>query len=149
MRRYSIPKSGGCLPHQLAKAAREAMMPLDKRTITADDFFPLKEWRVLSPRPDTCCPTHTQAYPGVEKIADDRYRGHNLRGHSQGHPRGYPRAAADGADGPEMRMVFSPLLDRFYAGQDYRISRSQDLGLRPHPQRASDPVLGGHRIPFG
>ena len=99
-------------------AAREALMPLDKRTITADDFFPLKEWRVLA-LVGYMLPDPYTGNPGVEKIADDRYRVTTYAATRKGTLEATlelrlmePMA--------EMRMVFSPLLDRFYAGQDYR-----------------------------
>ena len=46
-------------------------MPLDKRTITADDFFPKKEWRVLALAGYMLPDPYTGA-PGLEQIADDR-----------------------------------------------------------------------------
>ena len=57
--------------------------------------------------------------PGVEKIADDRYRVTTYAATRRGTLEATlelrlmePMA--------QMQMVFSPLLDRFYAGQDYR-----------------------------
>ncbi len=101
------------------RAAREALMPLDRRTITADDFFPLKEWRVLA-LVGYMLPDPYTGNPGVEKIADDRYRVTTYAATRKGTLEATlelrlmdPMA--------EMRMVFSPLLDRFYAGQDYRV----------------------------
>jgi hypothetical protein len=100
------------------RSAREALMPVDRRTITADDFFPLKEWRVLALAgymlPDPYSGAH-----GVEQVADDRYRVTT---------RAATRLGVIDAtlelqlmeELEEMRMVFSPLLDRFYSGQDYR-----------------------------
>jgi len=99
-------------------AAREALMPLDKRTITADDFFPLKAWRVLA-LVGYMLPDPYTGNPGVEKIDDDRYRVTTYAATRNGTLEATlqlrlmePMA--------QMRMVFSPLLDRFYAGQDYR-----------------------------
>jgi hypothetical protein len=100
------------------RSAREAMMPVDRRTITADDFFPLKEWRVLALAGYLLPDPYTGAN-GVEQVADGRYRVTT---------RAATRLGMIDATLEfrlmepleEMRMVFSPLLDRFYSGQDYR-----------------------------
>jgi hypothetical protein len=100
------------------RSAREAMMPVDRRTITADDFFPLKEWRVLA-LDGYLLPDPYSGAEGVEQLADDRYRVTT---------RAATRLGVIDATlefrlmepFEEMRMVFSPLLDRFYSGQDYR-----------------------------
>jgi len=100
------------------REAREALMPLDKSTITADDFFPLKEWRVLA-LVGYMLPDPYTGNPGVEKIADDRYRVTTYAATR----RGTLEATLElrlMEPMEQMRMVFSPLLDRFYAGQDYR-----------------------------
>lgn len=98
--------------------ARAAGMPIGVRVSTIDDFFPKKEWRVLSLSSAMLADPYT-GMPGVEDLGKGRYRVTT-------------RAATRGAmveasltlrltePPPEMRMVFSPLLDRFYAGQDYR-----------------------------
>ena len=93
------------------------LMPVQRATITADDFFPHKEWRVLAlasymlPDPYTGC-------DGVEKVAEDRYRV-TTRAATR---RGMMEVTLElrlMEPVEEMRMVFSPLLDRFYGGQDY------------------------------
>ncbi|MDX2435488.1 MAG: hypothetical protein QNL88_00425 [Acidobacteriota bacterium] len=100
------------------RAARAALMPVHKATLTADDFFPLKEWRVLAlasymlPDPYTGC-------DGVEKVADDRYRVTTRAATRRGMMDvTLELRLMEPVD--EMQMVFSPLLDRFYGGQDYR-----------------------------
>jgi hypothetical protein len=116
---------GSELPAELIEAygeslrsARSALMPVHRRTITADDFFPLKEWRVLAlagymlPDPYSDC-------DGVEHIADDTYRVTTRAATRLGiMDVTLELRLMEPMD--EMRMVFSPLLDRFYAGQDYR-----------------------------
>ena len=100
------------------RSAREALMPVDRRTITADDFFPLKEWRVLA-LDGYLLPDPYSGADGVEQIADDCYRVTT---------RAATRLGVIDATlqlrlmepVEQMRMVFSPLLDRFYSGQDYR-----------------------------
>jgi hypothetical protein len=100
------------------RSARAALMPVHRRTITADDFFPLKEWRVLAlagymlPDPYSDC-------NGVEQIAEDTYRVTTRAATRLGiMDVTLELRLMEPVD--EMRMVFSPLLDRFYAGQDYR-----------------------------
>jgi hypothetical protein len=100
------------------KSARDALMPVDRRTLTADDFFPLKEWKVLA-LDGYLLPDPYSGAEGVEQVAEDRYRVTT---------RAATRLGVIDAtlelqlmEPPEeMRMVFSPLLDRFYSGQDYR-----------------------------
>jgi hypothetical protein len=100
------------------RSAREALMPVDQRTITADDFFPLKEWRVLA-LAGYMLPDPYSGNKGVEQVADDRYRVTT---------RAATRLGVIDATlelrlmepVEQMRMVFSPLLDRFYTGEDYR-----------------------------
>ena len=93
-------------------------MPVDRRTLTADDFFPLKEWRVLA-LASYMLPDPYSGADGVEQVAEDRFRVTT---------RAATRLGVIDAtvelqlmeELEEMRMVFSPLLDRFYSGQDYR-----------------------------
>jgi hypothetical protein len=100
------------------QSARKALMPVDRRTITADDFFPLKEWRVLA-LDGYMLPDPYSGADGVEQVADDRYRVTT---------RAATRLGVIDATlelrlmepVEQMRMVFSPLLDRFYSGQDHR-----------------------------
>jgi len=100
------------------RSAREALMPVDRRTLTADDFFPLKEWRVLA-LAGYMLPDPYSGANGVEQVAEDRFRVTT---------RAATRLGVIDAtvelqlmeELEQMRMVFSPLLDRFYSGQDYR-----------------------------
>jgi len=100
------------------RAAREALMPVDRRTITADEFFPLKEWRVLA-LDGYMLPDPYSGADGVEQIADDRYRV-TTRAATQLGVIDVTLQLRLMEPVEEMRMVFSPLLDRFYSGQDYR-----------------------------
>ena len=100
------------------RSAREAMMPIDQRTLTADDFFPLKEWRVLA-LAGYLLPDPYSGTDGVEQVAEDRFRV-TTRAATR---LGLVDATVElrlMEPFEEMRMVFSPLLDRFYSGQDYR-----------------------------
>jgi hypothetical protein len=100
------------------RSAREAQMPVDRRTITADDFFPLKEWRVLA-LTGYMLPDPYSGADGVDQVAEDRYRV-TTRAATR---LGFIQATVElrlMEPVEEMRMVFSPLLDRFYSGQDFR-----------------------------
>jgi len=144
------------------RAARDAGMPVGKTHVTIDDFLPLKTWRLLAvagfmlPDPYSGC-------PGVEEVAPSTYRV-TVRA-----------ANRDRADEVELtlrllkspeasRMVFSPLLERLAAGEDFRrrpvkssdsgrirnelqtlcleaLEYSGDGGIRVHFDRIDDQVL--------
>lgn len=103
---------------RILSEARIAGMPMSKKTIRADDFFPNKRWRVLALASYMLPDPYTGA-PGVEEIRSGVYRvtTHAATRHGILEVTLTLRMM-DPAD--EMRMVFSPLLDRFYAGQDFR-----------------------------
>ncbi len=98
--------------------AREAGMPVGRRTLEVDDFFPNKEWRVLAlsgamlPDPYTGMEGVEQVEPGVYRVTS---RASTRLGVLQAT---FTLRLMEPFD--EMKLVFSPLLDRFYAGQDYR-----------------------------
>jgi hypothetical protein len=97
--------------------AREALIPVDRRTITADDFFPLKDWRVLA-LASYMLPDPYTGSQGVEQIDDDRFRVSTRAATRRGVlDVTLELRLMEPMD--EMRMVFSPLLDRFYSGQDH------------------------------
>ena len=100
------------------QSAREALMPVDRRTITADDFFPLKEWRVLA-LDGYMLPDPYSGADGVEQVAEDRYRV-TTRAATKLGVIDVTLELQLMEPFEQMRMVFSPLLDRFYSGQDYR-----------------------------
>ncbi len=98
--------------------ASAACMPIGRRVTTADDFFPAKEWRILSLSSGMLQDPYT-GIDGVEPIGDGVYRVTTRAATRLGQlDVRLTLRLADPTD--EMRMVFSPLLDRFYAGQDYR-----------------------------
>jgi hypothetical protein len=103
---------------QSLQNAREALIPVDRRTITADDFFPLKDWRVLA-LASCMLPDPYTGLDGVEQISDDQFKVTTRAATRKGVlDVTLQMRLMDPMD--EMRMVFSPLLDRFYAGQDYQ-----------------------------
>jgi hypothetical protein len=100
------------------RSARQALMPVKRRTATADDFFPLKNWRVLA-LVGYMLPDPYSGAAGVEEVAEGRYRVTTRAATRQGViDVTLELSLMDPMD--EMRMVFSPLLDRFYSGQDFR-----------------------------
>jgi len=98
--------------------AKAACMPVGLRTSTADDFFPNKEWRVLSLNSAMLEDPYT-GMPGVEQISDDTYEV-TTRAATRAGMVDVTLKLRLMEPMDEMQMVFSPLLDRFYAGQDYR-----------------------------
>ena len=115
-------------------------MPVDKRTLTADDFFPHKEWRVLGSGELSCSPTPTPGCDGVEQVGDDVYRVTTRAATRRGMLEVTLDAAADGArrrDADGLLTAARPLLRR----PGLPRPGGQDLRLGPDPQRAPDPVL--------
>ena len=86
--------------------------------LTIDDFFPRKQWRLMAgsgfilPDPFSGC-------PGVEKVGDGIYRV-TVRAATRNHLGEVAVTLRLAESFEESRLVFSPLLDRFYAGEDYR-----------------------------
>jgi hypothetical protein len=97
--------------------ARAASLPLEQRTLTADDFFPQKEWRVLS-LASAMLPDPYTGMPGVEEVEEDVYRVTTRVATRKRMIDVTLTLRADQTE-REMRMSFSPLLDRYYAGQDH------------------------------
>lgn len=102
----------------LVRHARAAGMPLDKPTFTIDDLFPAKRWRGLA----VCSAMLEDPYtgmPGVEDLGNDTYRV-TTRAACRGRIREVTLSFRLMEPFQESRKIFSPLLDRFYAGEDYR-----------------------------
>ncbi|MEM7357168.1 MAG: hypothetical protein AAF657_40510, partial [Acidobacteriota bacterium] len=100
------------------EAAREAGMPCDRKALTIDDFFPRKQWRGLT-LDGFIQPDPYSSAAGVEALGDEAYRVTVRAATSQG-LRQVALTLRLQETFDESRLVFSPLLDRFYAGQDYR-----------------------------
>lgn len=98
--------------------ARAASMWFPKRTVTVDDFFPKKEWDPLA-LVGCMLPDPYTGSPGVEEVGPGLYRVATLAGSRKGLLRViFTLRLMETLE--ESRLVFSPLLDRFFAGQDYR-----------------------------
>jgi len=98
--------------------ARQAGVPVDKHDCRIGDLFPNKRWEVLAVM-GYMLPDPYSGNPGVEEIETGVYRV-SCRAATR-------RGILDIAlrlrlmEKPEQaRLVFTPLLDRFYAGADYR-----------------------------
>jgi hypothetical protein len=101
----------------IMESAHTADMPLDKKAIHADDFFPNKKWRVLALASYMLPDPYTGA-PGVEQVGETSYRVTTYAASRYGILEvALTLRMMEPAE--EMQMVFSPLLDRFYSGQDY------------------------------
>ncbi len=103
----------------MIRDAKEAGLPVDKRVIRADDFFPEKNWEVVA-LVGYMNPDPYSGAPGVTKVEENVYRStvriatptgdktitftlELLKRHDEG------------------RLVFNPLLIRFIYGEDFRI----------------------------
>jgi hypothetical protein len=103
---------------QNVREARAACMPIGSRTVTVDDFFPKKEWRVLALASAMLAEPYT-GMKGVEEVGPGVYK---VTTTAATRRRVVEVTLTLRMMEPieEMRMAFSPLLDRFYAGEDYR-----------------------------
>ena len=99
-------------------AATTAEIPLGRRVLRADDLLPDKGWRVLATTGYIGADPYTGA-PGVERLADDRYR--VTTGLATRDARARVRFTLRLLDGlAGARAVWSPLLVRMLAGDEYR-----------------------------
>jgi hypothetical protein len=100
------------------RVARAAGMPLDRRTATIDDFFPRKKWRLLAVAGYMLPDPYTGA-AGIEDLGEGRYRV-TTRAATRLGMLEVVLTLRLMETFEESRLVFSPLLDRFYRGQDYQ-----------------------------
>ena len=96
----------------------EAGLPLKKATLTADDFFPEKEWEVLA-LAGYMGPDPYSGLPGVEKVDDDTYKV-TVRLASERSDKSITLTLRFMENQEQRRLVFSPLLNRFLSGIDYQ-----------------------------
>jgi hypothetical protein len=96
----------------------EANMPLGRRVVRADDFFPEKRWRVLAAT-GYMGPDPYTGLPGVERMEDGRFRVTTQLATRGARQRvSFTFRCLESLE--QTRLVFSPLLERFIAGEDYR-----------------------------
>lgn len=98
--------------------ARNAGIPLEKRTITADDFFPEKKWNVMAIAGYMLDDPYSGA-PGVKKVSDDTYEVTARLSTGKGDKRTTFTLRLEESF-EESRLVFNPLLNRFLRGEKYR-----------------------------
>ncbi|UCE02196.1 MAG: hypothetical protein JSW67_13225 [Candidatus Latescibacterota bacterium] len=98
--------------------AAAAGMPLDKPAFTVDDLFPEKKWRGLALSATMSLDPYS-GMPGVEDLGSNIYRV-TVRAATRTHIREARLSFRLMETLEESRRVFSPLLDRFYAGESYR-----------------------------
>jgi len=98
--------------------AREAGMPSFSRVIRVDDFFPEKNWEVVALSGYMCDEPYSGA-TGVEEIERGIYRVTSRIATSRGDKRiTFTLRIMEKTD--EQRLVFNPLLSRFFYGEDFR-----------------------------
>lgn len=103
----------GCLREKIA-----ANLPSGRRVIRADDFFPEKDWRVLAASGYIGSDPYT-GLPGVRKLKDDTYEvTTQLATRKSALVVRFVFRFLEPLQ--QMRLIFSPLLERFIAGEDYR-----------------------------
>lgn len=98
--------------------ATSACMPVGLRTSTADDFFPNKTWKVLS-LSSAMLPDPYTGMDGVEELGNNVFKV-TTRAATRAGMIDVTLKLRLMEPMDQMGMVFSPLLDRFYAGQNYR-----------------------------
>jgi hypothetical protein len=102
----------------IIRNARDAGMPVGRRTMVVDDLFPNQQWKMLA-LTAALVPEPYSGTPGVEEAGDGLYRV-TARASTRLGTLEATLSLRLMEPLEEMRLVFSPLLDRFYAGQDYR-----------------------------
>lgn len=98
--------------------ARDAGIPLQRRTITADDLIAEKKWRAMAVS-GYMLPDPYSGAPGVNRISEDTYEVTTRMTTEKGDKR--ITFALRLLEPPtESRLVFSPLLNRFLKGESFR-----------------------------
>ncbi len=98
--------------------ARNAGIPLTKKTITADDLIAEKKWRALATS-GYMLPDPYSGSPGVNQISDDTYSV-TVRMTTEKGDKRITFALKLLETFEESKLVFSPLLNRFFKGEDYK-----------------------------
>jgi hypothetical protein len=96
----------------------EANLPSGQRVIRAEDFFPEKNWRVLAATGYIGRDPYT-GLPGVTRVKDDTYEvTTQLATRESAVVIRFTFRFLESLE--QTRLIFSPLLERFIAGEDYR-----------------------------
>jgi hypothetical protein len=113
----------------LVENAIRANIPLGRRTLSIDDFLPLKEWRCLA----LSAAIEDDPYStmrGVERIGENRFRVAVRLATNGGNVRIVRLSLSLELSMAEARRAFLPLLDRFWEGEKFedRAVKSSDIG---------------------
>ncbi len=103
---------------EMIEEARQAGVPLATPTLKADDFFPEKGWETLA-LAGYMGPDPYSGNPGVEQVAEDRYRV-TVRLSSNSCDKHVTFTLRLMETLQQSRTVFSPLLNRYLYGKDFR-----------------------------
>jgi hypothetical protein len=119
-----------------------ANMPVARPVIHADDFFPEKEWRVLATA-GYMGPDPYTGLPGVKQVGDHSWQvTTQLAARGAGCQVTFVFRFLESFE--QTRLVFSPLLERFVAGEDYRkrpVKISDSGRIRNELQTLCSPAL--------
>lgn len=99
------------------RSAQAAGVPCSKFDLDVDDFFPEKSWRVMA-LGGYMLPDPYTGLPGVERVGDDTYRVW-VRAATRTRIRDVGLTLRFEEPVEQSRPVFSPLLQRFAAGEDH------------------------------
>jgi len=100
------------------QAARNAGIPLSKRTITADDLISEKKWRTLATSGYMLADPYS-GFPGVTQISDDTYSV-TVRMTTENADKKITFALRLIESYDHSKLIFSPLLNRFLKGEDFK-----------------------------
>jgi hypothetical protein len=103
---------------RMIKEATDAAVPLEKPVISADDLFPEKRWRVLAAS-GYMSPDPYSGAAGVEELKPDTYRVTVRLASNRGDKR-ITFVLRLREDHEVNRLMFNPLLVRFFQGEEYR-----------------------------
>jgi hypothetical protein len=103
---------------QCLREKTTANLPESDRVIRADDFFPEKVWRVLAASGYIGADPYT-GLPGVTRLSEDTYAVTTQLA-TRGAGLVVRLVFRFLAPLEQMRLIFSPLLERFIAGENYR-----------------------------
>ena len=101
--------------------AKTAGIPLNKGTLTADDFLPGKKWDVMALSGYMLSDPYTGA-PGIKKVEENVYRVTVRLSTPKGDKRTHFTLRLLETL-VKSRLIFNPLLNRFLRGEDYRERR--------------------------
>jgi len=123
----------------------EANVPAGRRVVRTDDFVPEKNWRVLAASGYMGHDPYT-GLPGVEQVAEDTYKVTAQLATRKARVRvDFVFRLLETFE--HSHLVFSPLLERFVAGEDYRTRpvRTSDSGrIRNELQTICSQALEHH-----